>query len=292
MLTTATYSSAQSSASKSKETEDLTGFTEIEEIQGNFSSSERLFKLDSTLGWDFNKHFGVFGGVPVYFVQVPSATTTSGTTTTTTPSSSNNGIGNAYLGLAFRAPDSAIDYASTLTAGAPTGNSKKGLSSGRGTFDWDNRFEHAFGRLTPFLDAGIGNTVPDSALFTRPFTSLGFVAHLQEGAEFKLLQHLSVGGSVYEIVPGGNQKVFSKLVAKGGSTAGTGKNRRVFETAAETSGNGLTRENGFSTWIGFDPSPVWRLELGYTRSTTFDLTSFAFNLSMNVGRLLHSKRTS
>src|SRR6516164_109110 len=110
LLTTAIYSSAQGSASKSKETDDLTGFTEIESIQGNLTSSERLFKLDSTLGWDFNKHFGVFGGVPIYFVQVPSTTTTSGTTTTTTPSSTYNGIGNAYFGLAFRAPNPAIDY--------------------------------------------------------------------------------------------------------------------------------------------------------------------------------------
>jgi hypothetical protein len=33
-----------------------------------------------------------------------------------------------------------------------------------------------------------------------------------------------------------------------------------------------------------------RLELGYTRSMTFDLSSFAFNLRMNVGKMLRSKR--
>jgi hypothetical protein len=292
MLTTVPYSFAQGLVPKSKETDDVAGLTEIESFQGTLNSGERLFKLDSTLGWDFNKHFGIFGGVPVYLVNVPSTTTATGTTTTTTPSSSNNGIGNAYFGLAFRAPNPAIDYSSTFTAGAPTGNSKKGLSSGRGTIDWDNRLEHAFDRLTPFLDVGIGNTVPDSALFTRPFTSLGFVAHLQEGAEFDLLKHVGVGALVYEVVPAGNQKVFSRLVKKGGTAIGSGKSSRVFETAAETSGNGLTRENGFSTWIGFEPSPVWRLELGYTRSVSFDLSSFAFNLSVNVGKLLRSKKKS
>jgi hypothetical protein len=79
------------------------GFTEYETFQGTVNSDNRVFKIDSTVGWDFNKHFGVFGGVPYYFASVPSSTTTTGTTTTTTASSSNHGIGNAYVGMSFRA---------------------------------------------------------------------------------------------------------------------------------------------------------------------------------------------
>src|SRR5215831_14066944 len=131
---------AQTSSAKAKEGEVEKGFSEIESFQATINSDQRLFKLDSTVGWDFNKHFGVFGGVPVYFIQSPSFTTTTGTTTTTTPSSSNKGIGNAYLGLAFRVPNPALDYGSTITVGAPTGDTKKGLSSGRATIDFDNRF--------------------------------------------------------------------------------------------------------------------------------------------------------
>ena len=279
----------QISSSKSKEGDDAKGFSEIESIQATVNSDQKLFKLDSTVGWDFNKHFGVFAGVPVYFVEIPSSTTTTGTTTTTTPSSTNNGIGNAYLGIAFRAPNPALGYASTITAGAPTGDTSKGFSSGRATIDWDNRFEHSFTRLTPFLEGGFGNTVPDSRLVTRAFTSLGFITHLEEGAEFELVKHVSVGGSGYQILPAGNQKIYSKLVAKGGTARGTGKNGRVFETSATASGNGLTRENGFNTWVGLDVARVWRVQLGYTRSTTFDLGGFAFNVSMNVGKLLRSR---
>jgi len=282
---------AQNTPSTSKEIDTSKGFTEIESFQGTVNSGENLFKLDSTLGWDFNKHFGVFAGVPVYFVHVPSTTTTAGGVTTTTPSRSNNGLGNVYLGLAFRAANPAIDYASALTAGAPTADTKKGFSSGRGTIDWDNRFEHSFSRLTPFFDAGLGNTVPDSRLFTRPFTSLGLVAHLEEGAEFGLGRHLFVGASAYQIVPSGNQKVYSKLVARGKTAVGTGKHNRVFETAATASGNDLTRENGFNAWVGIQPNALWRLDLGYTRSATFDFNSFAFNLRMNFGKLLRTKKS-
>jgi hypothetical protein len=262
------------------------GFTEVESFQSTLNSSERLFKLDSNVGWDFSKHFGVFAGVPVYFDHIPSSTVTTGTTTTTTPSSSHTGIGNSYFGLALRAPNPMLDYTSTITGGAPTGDTKKGLSSGRATVDWDNRFEHSFSRLTPFFDGGFGNTVPDSKLVTRAFTSLGFVAHLEEGADWELIKHFSVGGSGYQIVPGGNQKIFSRLVAKGGTGKAGSKN--VFQSSATASGNGLTRENGFNTWVGLEAGRFWRVEVGYTRSTTFDLSSFAFNISLNIGKLLRS----
>jgi len=249
-----------------------------------------VLKIDSNVGWDFNKHFGMFVGVPVYFSRLSSTTTTTGTTTTTTPGVIHEGIGNAYLGLALRAPNSTLDYASARTVGAPTGGTKKGLSTGRATFDWDNRFEHSFSRFTPFFDGGLSNTVPDSRLLIRSFTSLGLVTHLEEGGGLELTPHVSVNGSAFEIVPFGNQKVFSKLVAAGQAAKGSGKNGRVFETAAETSGSGLTRENGFLTSIALEPNAYWTLEAGYARSMTFALNSFAFDLRLNVGKMLHSRK--
>src|SRR5690348_9633015 len=96
------------------------GITGFESIQGTINSDSRVYKLDSNLGWDFNKHFGVFAGVPVYFASVPSSTTTTGTTTTA--STTNSGIGNVHLGFILRAPNPKLDYASAVTASAPTGS--------------------------------------------------------------------------------------------------------------------------------------------------------------------------
>ena len=265
-----------------------TGFTEIETFQGAVNSSNKLLKLDSTAGYDFNKHFGVFAGLPIYFdnasgtITTPAGTTSSGTSA---------GIGNFYLGLAFRAPNPALNYGSTLTVGAPTGSVSKGLSTGRATVDWSNHFDHAFHRLTPFVDAGLANTVPDTLLVTRPFTSLGAVGHFEEGAEYAVVRHFAVGGAAYEITPFGNQKVFSKLVQKGQTRTVSGKSHGVFDNAFESSGNGLTRENGVSTWVAFQPSQMWRLELGYTRSVTYAFNSFAFNLGLNVGKLLRTNKS-
>ena len=262
------------------------GFTGFEEFQGTLNSDSKIFKLESNAGYDFNQHFGVFVGMPFYFANTQTTTTqVNGTATTTTTNVTNNGLGNAYVGFAMRAPNKTLDYGSTLTFFAPTGSTTKGFSSGRANFDWDNRFEHAFNRLTPFVDAGLANAVPDTGLSSRPFTSLGMLSHMEEGADFELVKHFSVGGSGYEIFPFGNQKIFSKIVSKGQS--GKGKGSNSFDQNAVSSGSGLTRENGFNSWVAFDPTPLWRVQFGFTRSVTYNLNSFGFNLRMNLGRAAH-----
>ena len=264
------------------------GFTGSEGFSGALNSDDsKVFKLDTNVGYDFNKHFGIFGGMPFYIANLQSTVTqVNGNTTTTMQDVTNNGIGNAYFGMAMHAPNDALDYSSTITLAAPTGSTSKGLSSGRANADWNNRLEHSFNRFSPFFEGGLSNSVPDSGLFTRPFTSLGLLTHLEEGADFEIVKHFSIGGSGYEIVPFGNQKIFSKLVGKGQS--GSGKNK--FDQTAEASGDGLTRENGFNAWIGFQPTPVWTVALGFTRSATFDLNSFAFNVTMNLGKLARMRR--
>lgn len=276
--------------SQQPSTDSDRGFTEVESVQSTLNSTERLFKLDSNVGWDFNQHFGIFGGVPLYFVDVPSSTVTAGGTTTTTPSTSHNGMGNVYLGFDINQSSSVLDYAGVLTVTGPTGSQKNGLSSGRATVDFDNRFDHAFGKFTPFFDGGLGNSVPDSLLYSRPFTSLGFVAHLEEGGGYSLSKRFSLNASAFEIVPSGNQKIYSRLVAQG--QTGKAGSKNSFQSSATASGSGLTRENGFNAWVQFEPAPAWDLAVGYTRSQTFQINSIAFNLRMNVGKLLRSKKIS
>jgi len=259
------------------------GFTGFEEFQSTLNTDSKMFKLDSNAGYDFNKHFGIFAGMPLYFANTQTTTTqVNGTATTTTTDVTNNGLGNLYVGFAMRAPNKTLDYSSTVTLAAPTGSTTKGFSSGRANADWDNRFEHSFSRLTPFFDGGLANAVPDTGLTTKPFTSLGLLSHMEEGGEFELIKHFSVGGSGYEIFPFGNQKIFSKIVNKGQS--GKGKGGNSFDQSAVSSGSGLTRENGFNSWVAFDPTPLWRVQLGFTCSATYNLNSFGFNLRMNLGK--------
>jgi hypothetical protein len=276
---------------------EIKGFNEYENFRGMVNSFGSLLKLDSTLGYDFNRHVGVFAGLPLYF-----ANDSSGTPGQTRVHDA--GAGDAYFGVEAYAPLQAINYSTTLTVSAPTGSVSKGFSPGKPTIDWNNRFRHRFGRLTPFVAAGLGNTVPDSELVTRNFISLGRVAHFEEGADFQIARHVYLGSSVYQIVPFGNQQVFNRfdtVVAQDGKQGPGGSGGQEGGPAPgqpppgntglpSASGNDLTREHGVDAWLGFEPTRVLRLELGYSRSVTFALNSFSFNVGLNVGKLLHSQQ--
>src|SRR6266852_7609242 len=122
-----------------------------ERFLGSTNTLGNVFRLDTTLGYSFNKHFSIDGGLPVFFVR-PSAATAA------------NGIGNAYAELRFALANPLVDYSSVVTGTAPTGDKNRGLSTGRATVDWTNHFERSFLRLTPFGAVGFANTVSDTPL--------------------------------------------------------------------------------------------------------------------------------
>ena len=254
---------------------EFKGFNAYVRLRGTANSAGALLKLDSSLGYDFNRAFGVFVGIPVYFAH-DAADPAAGIS-----AAQSNGLGDFYFGGEFYAPSRWVDYTSTVTFEAPTGNVAQGFSTGHFMADWSNRFRHNFGLLAPYLTAGLANTVPDTETLTRAFSSFGKIIHLEEGSDVNLTSRVYVGASLYQIFPFGNQVVVSPL----DSTTGNAPDPTVI------SGNNLTRENGFDTWAGFEPSRMVRMELGYSRSTTFDVNRASFGLSFNVGRMLRLRRS-
>ncbi len=259
-----------------------TGFTSYVEFDGTSNVEGQVYRLNSSVGYSFTEHFGMDVGVPVYFVR-PSSSVTGGT--------SGNGLGNPYLDLRLKFLNPAVNFGSVLTGFVPAGDSKLGLSTGRATFDWTNHFDHSFNALTPFLEAGLSNTVADTQLFLRPFTSLGMNAHFQGGASYQLGKYFNLGASGYDIQPFGQQTVFSK-VANGNATASApgpaSGHGRPFQNNQQITGSAdLVYDNGFSAWVGASPSPYLDLQLGYTRSVQYDLNSVSFSMGVNVGRLYH-----
>src|SRR5713101_7083639 len=241
------------------------GLIWYESVIGSSSSLGTVTRFDSTLGYNFNHHFGVDFGVPVLFVHSSS--------TTTTTYRSANGIGDVYTDLRFTFRNPVVNFVSTIRGTAPTGSTANGFSSGRATADWNNHFDRAFGRVTPFADLGVANTVPDSAYFVRPYTTLGLTGHFDGGAGVRILPLVNLRASAYAIEPSGQQKVFSKLLSRQTSTTGGpggGSRGGVFQTAPETVGSAdIARDHGFS--LGFEASPfhVIDLAVGYTRSVSF-----------------------
>jgi opacity protein-like surface antigen len=257
------------------------GYTFYESYTGSSNSFGQVYKLNSTLGYNFNKHFEIDAGVPVYFVQASNASPSNGFT-------SGNGLGNAYTDLRLTFNNPVLDYASVLTVTAPTGDESRGLSTGRATFDWTNHFDRSFPlvRLTPFVNFGIANTVSDTHFFVRPFTSLGTVTHMEGGATLKLFPMIRVGASAYNIIPTGQQKVFSKLIPRG-MGAPPGRGRAAFANAYETVGGpGLVSDNGASAWIAAKVGRYADLEAGYTRSVSYRLDTFEFGIGFDVAHIV------
>ena len=255
-------------------------------IQGSSNSAGLVLKADPTLGYSFNHHFQTYFGLPVYFVN-PSSTIQ-----TATGSGFMSGLGNAYVGFRLGMDREAVDFASVLEATAPTGDKANGFSTGRATIDWTNRFSHSFSSLTPFVSAGLANTVSDTAFFVRPFTSLGIVSHFDGGAKFNLSKFADVGASAYAIRAAGQQTIISKTFkdtsatsgTTGSASAGNGKSGG-FDTGRKVVGSAdLANDNGFSTWFAAHASSNMDFQVGYTRSAGYDLNTLFFGVGFRVGK--------
>jgi hypothetical protein len=256
--------------------QDERGFTSRAEFGVSANTLGQEFMLNGSAGYQFNRHFALNFGAPLSITHT-SATATTGSTTS-------SGMGDPYVQLLFKMPNPALNYASAITTTLPLGDTSKGLSTGRVGIDWNNRFEHSFSRVTPFVAAGLSNSIRDTRFFRRPFTSLGFNAHLEGGADLDIGHNRSVGGSAYDILPSGQQKIFSKLVDKG--TTGSSSKHGAFGGSHETvGGSELTRDHGFSTWIDADPNKLWNLELAFSRSMGYDLNTVSFTVGLNLGQL-------
>jgi hypothetical protein len=258
------------------------GWQWVEQFAGSANTDGQVMALTSSGGYNFSPHVGLVMGLPVYFVHNSSSTTTTSATSVT-------GIGDFFAGLRLSFPNPAVNYRMALTGGAPTGDSSKGLSTGQATYDWTNRFDRRFGRWTPYADAGLADSVPNTAYF-RQFTSLGHLVHFEGGTELDLTGPLSASVSFYDFAPWGSQQVFSRLVAKGGPPAGKGGHGRVYELNQQTTGGaGLTRDDGFN--LGLDARiSVFDVWAGFTHSVHFDLNVFSFGIGVNMRSLIHRAR--
>lgn len=94
------------------------------------------------------------------------------------------GVGTFFTDLRLNYPNKSLNYSSAVHLTAPTGDTKKGFSTGHATWSLANHFDHAFGDFSPFLDAGVGNTVMDTRFFHRPFTTFGYNAQFNGGVEY------------------------------------------------------------------------------------------------------------
>jgi hypothetical protein len=254
-------------------------------FEGSSSGDGSVYDLGFGVGYNFSRHFGIGLGVPYYFVGTPS------TVKSKNPSAvSGTGLGNFGADLKWFYPGATLNYASTIHLGAPTGDIKKGLSTGHATWNWTNHIEHGWGNFTPFIDGGVGNSVQDTRYFHRPFMTFGYNVQFEAGTEVDA-GPFSVSGSAYDVAPWGTQTVVSRVFRCSSSVkcgaAGTSTNRKGYlDSSVQTGDASLARDNGFNASVEVKPAKTLELEFDYSRSVPLHLNTFSFGVGVDLGGLL------
>lgn len=257
-------------AAASKTAVEEKGFTLTETYEGSADTDGFISDINSSVGYVFNPHFSVNMGVQYLFVN-PSSSNSSKTGTTST-----SGMGNPSLGFRYSRKGPVLDFRTGVNGAFPVASSAKGLSTGRVTFDWDNRFAHGFDFFTPFLDVGVANSVPDTRFLHRPYSSLGTLAHFEGGSEMDLGDKLSVSASGYYILPWGAQQLFVRgKKSLPGSTKG---------------GVSLTRDAGINLGLDYNLTRFVDLSGGYSYSGYSVLNTVSFGVELNVASWLRKHR--
>jgi hypothetical protein len=254
-------------------------------FEGSSSGDGTVTDLATGFGYNLSHHFGIDLGVPYYFVGTPSSIKQKNPTAV-----SGNGFGDFGGDLKWNYPGQALNYASTLHFGAPSGDKKKGFSVGHATWNWSNHLEHALGNFTPFVDGGVGNTIADRRFFHRPFMSFGYNAAFEAGTEVDA-GPLSLTASAYDVAPWGTQTVISRVFrCPSGvkcAAAGTSTDRHGYKnTSVQTGTASLTRDNGFNAGVEIKPRPYLDLEFDYSRSVPLQLNTFSFGIGVEISTLL------
>ncbi|HEY6927758.1 MAG TPA: hypothetical protein VI653_30060 [Steroidobacteraceae bacterium] len=260
------------------------GITAHVDYQGSATDLGQFTVLTPSVGYNFDEHWGIDAGIPLYFVHPAPDTMTNWRTW-------NHNVGDIFVDGRLSFPNEMVNYSSILTVSAPTGSFPRGFSTGRVTADWYNHFDRRFGRVTPFADASLGNTLADRHNLERPFRTLGWVSQFEGGGTYRVHHSFQVGASMYDVLPGGTQKIYSQLFMREPSFAFLGfvpgraqaNHGRVFETAFDTTGPArIARDNGYSGWLQFNPSRYVSLEGGYTRSVRYAFDTVYFRVGVNA----------
>jgi hypothetical protein len=256
----------------------VTGITLNTAFNGSADSDSSVYDWTTTTGYMFNKHFSANVGVPILVVR---GTTSTGTTT------SNSGLGNIFGQVQFADKNPVLNFGSVATVALPTGDSSKGLSTGRVTFDWTNQVAKELGRFTPFLSAGVANSIFDSSYRHKPYTTLGTLAHFEAGTSFDLGRSLTISASTYDIAPWGTQKVYSRVIGKGAGGAQAAKHGRVYlDNAVTSGGSSIDSDNGFNADLDFNPWKYVDFDFGFSHSVHYQLNTFSFGVGFNLSSLM------
>ncbi|HEY6905662.1 MAG TPA: hypothetical protein VI216_15255 [Candidatus Acidoferrales bacterium] len=245
------------------------GFTAYEDIRASDSNFGQFLIFDTSFGYQFNNHIGADVGVPVYLVRP---------TFPGQPHQWDYNIGDPYGDLRLTFNNNILNYDTAFTVSVPA-NETGQFSTGRMGLDWFNHFDHPVWRFTPFVNAGLANGVLDTRLLSQPFRladsfkTLGFLADVEGGMNFRVIRYVSVGGSYYELFPGGDQKVYNGVT-----------NFFLAPPPGETISD-VTHDRGYSSWVRLMAGRTFYIEAAYVHSIKLNNDAGTVTLGVDLKSL-------
>lgn len=269
---------------------------------GDHNSAGDVFSVVPELGFD-SSHLAAVVGVPYYRVSNTSL--------------SAGGVGDVYFSGFLRGRTAGVDFATTLTLGAPTGDRNKGLGAGKVTADATETISRRIGISKPWLSGGFANSVFSNVGYLRPYVTDGKAAHFGGGVDFALPRKLAAGVSGFGLQPVGDQTVYSQVAPSGtsgiagsqtppqsggmmpgggmGPGMGTGGGMTMppsssvpFYMAAQHSAVSASalQDYGASLWLSIPLHSGLTLNTVVARSVPFHLTTVHLGVGIDVARLL------
>jgi hypothetical protein len=255
------------------------GFTLFEEFRGSTSNQGQFTILDTSVGYDFNRHVGIDLGVPYYFFRA---------TPNVTPGERHfwdNTLGDPYADLRLTFENRVLNYATVITLAVPIAETGA-FSTGRLGVNWFNHFDRPIGRLTPYVNVGISNGLLDTRLVAQPFRifdsfrSLGFLADAEGGMTLRVANRLVVGGSYYSLQPSGSQKVF---------TANGIQNFFLLPNGTGSASD-FTHDRGYTAFLRVNPTRFMYIEPAYVHSLKFNQDAATLTVGFDLRALFSAGR--
>jgi hypothetical protein len=217
-----------------------------------------------SIGYSFNDIFSIDATLPIYMYRL--AETLSAKPRRNQLLVNQRGeLGDLVFGLHAQFLPKFAQYQMTVAVTAPTGDEAYGLTTGRATFDLNNHFERTYGRFTPNLELGVGDSIYlVNRLVNKNYTSLGPLSHFQIGLGVELLRGMFFETDAYEQLPIGDQKIY-------------GPSRKGRATVVI--GHAVTEDNGFTNALEIPIDRHTSVSAYYSRSLRLRIDSVAFGVT-------------
>jgi hypothetical protein len=205
------------------------------------------------LGYSFNAVFSADVSIPIYMYRLAESLSSNPKPGARLVNQRGE-LGDTVLSVHAQFAPKLFDYQLTAASALPTGDEAYGLTSGRVTFDVNNQFDHAFARVTPSLEIGIGDSATlANRQITKNYTSLGPLAHFEIGFGIPLPRGASFETDAFEELPIGDQKIYTTTTRK-----------KV--TTTVVTGRNVSEDNGFINSLELPLTREFTLSSYYTRS--------------------------